>query len=146
MRPLIHSHPPQDVNDVALIIDTAPSTAACSARAAIHSTMKISPGALIFHRDMILDIPIIADLQLLQQQRQALIDKNLMRANRKHISHDYQPGNEVLLLTYKPNKLEPQATGPFTIHTVHTNGTVTVNLNPYVRERFNIRRLRPYYR
>jgi hypothetical protein len=146
LRPLIHAHPPQDMNDVALIIDTALNTAAYSARAAIHTTMKISPGALVFHRDMILDIPIIADLQLLQQQRQALIDRNLMRANRKRISHDYQPGNEVLLLTYKPNKLEPRATGPFTIHSVHTNGTVTVNRNPYVRERFNIRRLRPYYR
>jgi hypothetical protein len=95
---------------------------------------------------MILDIPIIADLQLLQQQRQALIDRSLMRANRKCISHDYQPGNEALLLTYKPDKLEPRATGPYTIHSVHTNGTVTINRNPYVRERLNIRRLRPYFR
>jgi hypothetical protein len=89
------------------IIDTALITAPYSAQAAIHSTLKISAGALVFHRDMFLDIPIIADLQLLQQQQQALIDKNLMRDNRQHISHDYQPGNEVLLLTYKPNKLDP---------------------------------------
>jgi hypothetical protein len=83
LRPLIHSHPPQDVNDVTMIINAALNAAACSARAAIHSTMKISPGALVSHRDMILDIPVIADLQLLQQQRQGLIDQNLMRANRK---------------------------------------------------------------
>ena len=83
LRPLIHAHPPQNVDDAAMLIDTALSTAAFSARAAIHSTLKISPpGALVFHRDMVLDIPIIADLQLLQQQRQALIDRNLMRANR----------------------------------------------------------------
>jgi hypothetical protein len=58
---------------------------------------------------MILDIPIIA--QLPQQQRQALIiNKNLMRANRKRIPHDYQPDNRVLILSYQPaNKLEPRA-------------------------------------
>jgi transposase InsO family protein len=146
LRVLIHAHPPQNINDAAFLIDTALSTAAYSARAAIHSTLKISPGALVFHRDMILDIPIIADLHLLQQQRQALIDKNLLRANRRRISHDYQPTDEVLLLSYKPDKLDPQSTGPYTIHSVHTNGTVTINRNPFVRERFNIRRLRPYYR
>jgi hypothetical protein len=146
LRPLIHAHPPQNVNDAAFIIDTALSTAAYSARAAIHSTLKISPGSLIFGRDMFLDIPIIADLQLLHQQRQALIDQNLMRSNRKRISHDYQPNEEVLILAYKPGKLDPQATGPFTIHSVHTNGTVTIIRNPFVHERINIRRLRPYYR
>jgi hypothetical protein len=67
------------MNDEASIIDAALSTAAWSARAAIHSSMKISPGALDFHRNVILDIPIIADLQLLRQQRQALIDRNLIR-------------------------------------------------------------------
>ena len=77
---------------------------------------------------MILDIPIIiADLQLATattECQQAFIDRNRMRANCKCISHKYEPGNEVLLLTYIPDKLEPQATGLCTIHTVHTNGTV----------------------
>ena len=76
---------------------------------------------------MLLDIPIIADLHLLQEQHQSLINRNLMRANRKRISHNYQPGEEVILLTYKPNKLEPQATGLYIIHSVYTNGTVTTN-------------------
>jgi hypothetical protein len=92
---------------------------------------------------MTLDMPVIADLHLSQQQRQALIDKNLLRANRRRVSHDYQPADEVLLLTYKPDKLDPQATGPYTVHSVHTNGTVIMNRNPFVRERFNMRRMRP---
>jgi hypothetical protein len=86
---LIHAHPPQNVNNAAFLINTALSTAACSARAAIHSTLKISPGALLFHRDMILETPIIADLHLMHQQRQALIDKNLLPANQRRVSHDY---------------------------------------------------------
>ena len=50
-------------------------------------------------------------ITLLLQQRQALIDRNLMCANRKRISRDYQPSTEVMLLTYKPNRLQPRATG-----------------------------------
>jgi len=45
--------------------------------------MGISPGSLVFHWDMFLDIPLIADLYLLQQSRQVLIDKQLMMANAK---------------------------------------------------------------
>jgi hypothetical protein len=43
LRPLIHAHPPQKVNDVTMIMDTALNAAACLARATIHSAMKTSP-------------------------------------------------------------------------------------------------------
>jgi hypothetical protein len=106
LHPLLHAHPPQDVNAASFIINTVLITAAYSAQAAIHSTLKIPPGSLdVFRQDMFLDIPIIVDLQLLQQQHQALIDKNPMHATRRCISRDYQPGDEVLLLTYKPSNL-----------------------------------------
>jgi hypothetical protein len=145
-RVLIHAHPPQNVNNAAFLIDTALSTAACLARASIHSALKISPGALVFHRDMTLDVPVIADLHLLQQQRQALIDKNLLRANRRRVLHDCQPTDKVSLLTHEPDKLDPQAAGPCTVHSVHANGTVTVNRNPSVREGHDTRRPRPHHR
>jgi hypothetical protein len=44
-----------------------------------------------------------------RQQRQALINKNLMRVNCLCISHDYQTNEEILLLTYKPNMLDPHS-------------------------------------
>ena len=108
--------------------------------------MKITPGALVFNRDMLLDIPLIADLHLLQQKRQALIDERLNCTNRMRILHDYQPAEEVMILTYKPDKLETRAIGPFVIQRVHTNGTVTIRQNPFVTERINIRRIRPFRR
>ena len=144
LRPLLHAHPPQNIEEAALLVDTALQTAAYSARVAIHSTLNVAPGALAFHRDMLLNIPLIADLQLLRDKRQLLIDEQTMRANRRRISHDYQPTDQVMVLAYKPDKLEPRATGPFTIERVHTNGTVTIRRNPHVTERINIRRLRPY--
>jgi hypothetical protein len=61
----------------ALIVDTALQTAAYSARAAIHGSLKIMPGALVFRRDMILNIPLLPDLELLRQRRQALIDDSV---------------------------------------------------------------------
>jgi hypothetical protein len=72
-------------------MDTALQTAAYSDRAAIHGSLQITPGALVFHRDMILNIPLLADLELIRQRRQALIDEQLIRSNRRRISHDYQP-------------------------------------------------------
>ena len=94
---------------------------------------------------MLLNIPFIADMQLLRDKRQLLIDEKLMRANRSRISYDYQPGDEVLVLAYKPDKLDPRATGPFCIEQVHVNGTVTIQRNTHVTERINICRVRPYW-
>ena len=145
LRALVHANLPQNIQDAALLIDTALQTAAYSARAAMHTTLKVSPGALVFQRDMLLDIPIIADLQLIRERRQRLIDSNLMRSNRRRIAHDYQPQDQVLVLAYKPDKLEPRATGPFTISQIHTNGTVTIQRNPHVQERISLRRIRPYH-
>jgi hypothetical protein len=49
--------------------------------------LKISPAeAPVFHRGMVLKVPIVANLQLLQQERQALIGKNSMRADRRRVS------------------------------------------------------------
>jgi hypothetical protein len=75
------------VDNATTLTDTALSTAVCLAGAATHSTLKISPAeAPVFHRGMVLKVPIVANLQLLQQERQALIGKNSMRADRRRVS------------------------------------------------------------
>jgi hypothetical protein len=69
--------------------------------------LNTTPGGLAFGRDMVLDIPpLIADLQLIREQRQHLIDNHLIAANRRRFSYDYTVGDEVLKLKYKPDKLE----------------------------------------
>jgi len=138
-----HLQPPQTVQEANQIIENVLATASCAARTAVHSTMKISPGASAFHRDMLLNTPITVDLQPLQQWRQALIDHNLMIANQRRISHDCQPNDQVVICMWKPDKLDPHAIGPFTINRVHTNGTVAIQCFPNIEERINIRRVRP---
>jgi len=144
LRTLCHANPPQDVQQAHNIIESALATASHASRATIHRTMKVSPGGLVFHRDMFLDIPLLANLATIRQNRQRLIDENLRRDNLKRRTHDYQPGQAVLLLVPDPKKLEPRAIGPFPIHQVHTNGTVSILRNPHVLERINIRRIKPY--
>jgi hypothetical protein len=39
---------------------------------------QTTPGGIAFHREMIFNIPIIADLHLLQDKRQQLIDDQLI--------------------------------------------------------------------
>ena len=49
------------------------------------------------------------------------------------ISHDYRVGDEISKLAYSPGKLSSRAyDGPYTIETVHANGTITIRLNPHV--------------
>jgi hypothetical protein len=147
LRTLLHVNPPNDEDDVNQLIDSALQTVAYTARAAVHSTMKMSPGSLVFHQDMILDIPLQADLYALQEHRQLLVNKNLINANRKRISHDYEVGEKVLKLTHSTelkNKLDARATGPYRIERIHKNCTVTLCTGTYHTERINIRRIKPY--
>jgi hypothetical protein len=130
------------------LVDTAIANTMYATRATVHSALKTTPGAMVaFGRDMLLDIPLVADLQLIQTRRQQLINDRLIVANRKQFSYDcYAIREEVLKLIYKPGKLEPRATGPYRIERVHTNGTLTIRLNPHTIERISQLHLKPYGR
>jgi hypothetical protein len=72
------------------------------------------------------ELPLMSDLTLVQQNQQQLIDQHLIESNCKHFACDYQ----VLKLEYKANKLAPCVTGLYWITSVHTNGTITIQLTP----------------
>jgi transposase InsO family protein len=146
LRPLLHAHYPQTLQ-AAAVMATALAQVTHAFRCAVHRSLKVSPGALVFHRDMILDLPLVSDLALIQNNRQMLIDENLRRQNLKRRTYDYQVGQNILILnsSLHPRKLDPIAPdGPFPIVQVHTNGTVTIRKSPLVTERINIRRIRPF--
>ena len=52
---------------------------------------------------------------------------------------DYQPGDDILILTDNSTTLQDRRIGPFPITQVHTNGTVTIQHTPHIVERINIR-------
>ena len=109
--------------------------------------MHLSPGSIAFGRDMFLDIPLRADVLTLQEHRQGLVDKRLLRANARRVSHDYAVGDLVFKRNYLgfSDKLTATYSGPYAVSGVHTNGTVTIQLSPNVSERINIWHVKPKF-
>ncbi len=68
-------------------IDVFSSDAAWANCSTYHTVLKASPGAAIFGRDMLFDIPIIADWQKIGEPRQQLIDLNNARENKGRIGY-----------------------------------------------------------
>jgi hypothetical protein len=136
MRTLLHTFQPQNPIEAASIVDNCYATARYEIRSAVHRTLNVSPGAMVFHRDMVLPIPLIADFEIVCQHCQAVVDDNRSRQNLRRLFHDYNDGDEVLILSQNKNKptLAPASIGSFVIQQVHVNGTVTIICAPNVFE------------
>ena len=98
----------------------------------------------MFHRDVFLPVPLIADLQALQQRRQLKVDQDLLRRDWHRLCKDCQPGDQVIVIDKGiKHKLGPAAIGPHAITEIHTNGTAVIQCHPDVFERIGIGRLKP---
>ena len=144
LRTLLLSDPPQTLQKATDVVDDALATAMHSMRANVTTALGSSPGALVFGRDMFLNVPLVADWVTIAARREQLVNENLRKANLKRISHDYAVGDRVLKKVWQPTKLGERTHGPYAITRVHTNGNVTLKLSEGVTERVNIRRIKPY--
>ncbi len=119
------------------------SDAAWAVCSTYHTVLKASPGAAIFGRDMLFDIPFIADWQKIGEHRQQLTDLNNAHENKGRIDYDYKVGQKVLI--WKQGILRKYESiwhrKPWLITSVHTNGTITVQRGNEL-ERMNIRRVK----
>ena len=144
LRMLVHENQPRTLKHAQTLIDRALSTCSHAVRSNVSQVTGYSPGALAFHRDMFLDVPLVADLLAIRDRRQLAVDANLRRVNSKRTSYDYQPGQTVLKKRHEWTKLGDRWDGPFKIEKVHVNGNVTIALRGGVTQRINIRRVKPY--
>jgi len=144
LRTMNQANPPQNEVNARAAVERAISIASHALRITTHSTLGYSPGSIVFNRDMLLDIPFVADLLLLREQRQQRIDYNLKRENSRRRNFDYVAGQQAWIKKYNPATLQVRKEGPFLITQIHTNGTVTLRRRGNVVERINIRRLEPY--
>ena len=129
---------PEDIDD--LIIN-----AAWAIRSTHHTVLNVTPGAAIFGRDMLFDIPYIVDWKAIGLRRQARVDKDALRHNVKRIDYDYAVGEKILIIKDGIlRKAEDKYVGPFTVTQVYTNGTVRIQRGK-VSERLNIRRIVPFH-
>jgi len=134
---MIKAHPPINEFQAQNIVDTCFTAASYAARATIYSKLRVSPGTWVFQHDMILDVPLITDLQLElgYQCRQVKIDKCLRHANFCRRSCDYKVGDEILILLDNPTTLYDRGRA---IIQVHANGTVTFQQTMHTTEQINI--------
>ena len=126
-------------------IDTFIDDAAWAIRSTYHTVLKASPGAAIFERDMFFDVPFIADWRQIGEFRQKMTDHNNDNKNKKRVDYDYKVGDKILIR--KDGILRKAESRwvkePWTITTVHTNGTIRIQCETK-SERINIRRVTPF--
>ena len=121
------------------------TSCAYALRCAYHTTLKATPGQLIFGHDMILPITFQADWALITQQKQDSINNSNYKENKKRIKYQYKKGDKVLL--NKPGilrKLSTPRTGLYLVEQVFKNGTILIKQGA-VLQRVNIRRVSPYH-
>jgi hypothetical protein len=126
-------------------VDDFVVNAAWAVRSTHHTVLGSTPGAAVFGRDMLFDIPFLADWTEIGRRRQKLVDRDTERKNRLRVSYDYAVGQKVTIRSDGIlRKAEDKNTGPYVITQVHTNGTVRIQRGS-VSERLNIRRIDPYH-
>ncbi len=108
-----------------------------------HTVLKASPGAAIFGRDILFDILFIADWKKIGEHRQQLTDLNTACENKGRIDYNYKVGQKVLVRNngILCNAESRYLKNPWTIMSVHTNGTSTVQCGNK-SERMNIQRVK----
>ncbi|KAL7548106.1 LOW QUALITY PROTEIN: hypothetical protein ACHAWF_011395 [Thalassiosira exigua] len=119
--------------------------AAWAGRSTHHTVLGCLPDAAVFGRDMMFDIPYVADWIAIGRRRQQLVDHNNARENARRIDYDYRVGQKILLTrdgTLRKSDLKYD--GPSTVTEVYTNSTVRIQRGT-VNERLNIRRIVPYF-
>ncbi len=111
----------------------------------VATTLGSTPGALAFAWDMSLNMPLIADWQLIAHTCEHHVNENLRCTNRKWYQFDYAPGQQVLKKVHNLTKLGVRTEGPYTIECIHVNGILTILLHEGITEHINIRRVLLYH-
>jgi hypothetical protein len=110
-----------------------------------HTVLKASPGAAIFGQDMLFDILFIADCKKIVEHRQRLTDLDTAHENEGRIDYDYKVGQKILVwnkgILCKAQSIWQK--DPWTIMTVHTIGTITIQ-HENKQEILNIRRVKQF--
>jgi hypothetical protein len=94
---------------------------------------------------MLFNIPFVADWCKIGEQRQSLINCGNQQENAKQIDYDYKVRDKVLVINEGILCKAESAYGkePWTITTVHTNGTIRIQGRTKT-ERLSIQRVEPF--
>jgi hypothetical protein len=127
-------------------IDGFLDNTAWTIRSTYHRVLKASRGAAIFGRDMLFDILFVADWCKIGEQRQSLTNRGNQQENAKQIDYDYKVRDKVLMINEGILCKAEYAYGkePWTITTVHTNGTIRIQRGTKTEKVSIRRRVEPF--
>jgi len=127
------------------MIDDFLVAVAWAIRSTYHLVLKLSPGTAVLGRDMLFDIPYIADWTAIGKCQQASVDQINTHRNARRVDFDYAVGQKVLLKKDGIiRKAEDKYVRSYNVTQVHTNGTITIQLRT-MSELINIRRATPFF-
>jgi hypothetical protein len=94
---------------------------------------------------MLFYIPFVADWHKIGERRQSLTNCGNQREKAKQIDYDYKVGDKVLVINEGILRKAESANGkePWTITTVHKNGTIRIQCGTKT-ERLSNRRVEPF--
>ena len=126
-------------------VDNFVSNASWAIRSTYHTVLKSSPGAAVFDRDMLFDMPYLADWNKLEISRQKLTYHNTARKNARRADYDYVVGRQIMIRKDGIlRKSEYRYDGSYTIIQIHTNNTIRIQRGSK-SERLNVRKVTPYF-
>lgn len=79
LQVILHKNPPTNMNDTNQSIDNILVTYMYDMYCIVNAIIGTSPSALVYNRNMIIDVLSIANLATIRDSRQHLIGKNLIR-------------------------------------------------------------------
>ncbi len=94
---------------------------------------------------MLFNIAFVADWHKIGERRQSLTDRGNQCENAKRIDYDYKVGDRVLVINKDilPKAESAYSKEPWTITTVHTNGTIRIQCGTNM-EQLSIQRVGPF--
>ena len=113
-----------------LVIDELVANIGWKIHSTYHALLGSSPGAEIFGRDMLFDIPYSAHWSEIGRKRQAQVDKSSVTKNQNRIDFDYKIGQKIFLIKdgiY--HKSEDNNIGPYTTTDVFVNRYPAISLS-----------------
>ena len=88
VRTLVHENKLRTLKQAQVVIDQALASALHAVRTNVNQATGYAPGALAFHWDMLLNIPLVVDLLDIWAKRQMSVDRDLLRANARRSAFD----------------------------------------------------------
>ena len=126
-------------------VEDLTSAAAYALRATVHGVTKYTPAQLVYNKDMILRTNMEAKVELVRQRREAAVQVNNARENKRRIAYDYKGGDQVLILSQALDPKLQLHRGPYrVVNYDRATGTLHIQRKNYV-EPINVRNVRPYF-